>query len=155
MKNILDVFRFHTADISQNSLNEVLQTNQESQKYGLVLTDAEARGLVETRNQVISGHGRVELGIEPVKKIIRTFCNSPYIYPSEYAITMSELIEIFYYMKNETGDRIGDDELIGIMYEYFNGSCRGSLELLKDREMALFVRQFRRDLQGNREGDGI
>lgn len=147
MKNMLDIFRFHTGGISELTLNELLKTNEESKKYRLMLTAADARGLMETRNQAISSHGRVELGIEPVKKIIAAFCTSPYIHQTEYARTMSQLIEVFYYMKNETEDRIGDDELIGIMVEFFNNSCQGSLELLRDREMDRYARQFRSDIQ--------
>jgi len=50
-------------------------------------------------------------------------------------------------MKNETEDSIGDDELISLMQESFNHSCEGSIELLKNRELALFARNMRRDRQ--------
>jgi hypothetical protein len=42
-------------------------------------------------------------------------------------------------MKNETADRVGDLELIGLMKIYFNNSCRGSTDLLKNRELALIA----------------
>ena len=70
-----------------------------------------------------------------VKKIIEKFCDSPYISQYNYLDTINELIDIFYYYKNETMDEISDDELIGLMYKYYNSSCQGSLELLKGREL--------------------
>jgi hypothetical protein len=52
-------------------------------------------------------------------------------------------------MKNETEDRIGDDELVKMMKEYFETSCEGSLELLRGR-LTEFAEDFRRktDISG-------
>jgi len=133
--------------LKQLNINEILETNRESVKYGLILTAAEAQELIEARNRAVRSHGRVELGIEAVKKIIAAFCTSPYINTDDYALTLYELVEIFYYMKNmksETEDRIGDDELISLMREFFNHSSRGSIELLKNRELALLADNFKR-----------
>lgn len=55
---------------------------------------------------------------------------------NNYTDTLHELIEIFYYYKNQVLDLVSDDELIKFMGKSFNGSCRGSLELLTDRELA-------------------
>ncbi|MEN6328174.1 MAG: DUF6323 family protein [Syntrophomonas sp.] len=144
--NFVDIYKSMEGTLEKLTVGEVLKTNEESKKYGLVLTAEEANVVIETRNLAIKNYGRVELGIEVVKKIIAAFCTSPYINPQDYASTLNELIEIFYYMKNETEDRIGDDELIGIMKEYFNNSCRGSAELLRNRELPLFAINFRQQL---------
>lgn len=54
-----------------------------------------------------------------------------------YVETLHELIEIFYFYKNETLDLISDDELIKFMKNSFDGKCQGSLELLSGRERNL------------------
>jgi len=145
--SLLDNYKSKLGTVQQLIVGEVLKTNDESQKYGLMLSPQEAHELVMTRDRAIQNHGRFELGIEVVNKIINAFCSSPYINPEDYLFTLNELVEIFYYMKNETEDSIGDDELIGLMQEFFNHSCEGSIELLKNRELGLFARNMRRDRQ--------
>jgi hypothetical protein len=147
--NLIDIYSMGLV-LEQLTIVEVLKTNMDSQKYGLVLTTAEAHELIKSRSRAIRNHGRVELGIEVVQKIITSFCSSSYINSEDYAWTLNELVEIFYYMKNETEDRMGDDELIYIMQDFFNNSCKGSVELLRDRELALLAINFRRN---NQEAD--
>lgn len=147
VKNFLDIYPSGTGKIEPLTLGEVLDTNLESQKYGLMLTVSEGRELIEARNRVIRNHGRVELSIGVVQSIVNAFCPSPYINQDDYAATLNELLEIFYFMKNETEDTIGDDELLDIMKDFFNNSCRGSLELLKNREMSGFADKLRRENQ--------
>jgi len=128
------------ASISKHiTIDELLQTNDESAKYGLLLSSSDALKLIEGRNLTIRNYGRVELGIDVIKNIISEFCRSPYISAPDYAVTLNELIDIFYYMKNETADKISDSDLIAIMRDYFNKSCHGSTELLKNRELAMIA----------------
>jgi hypothetical protein len=141
--NLIDIC-VANRDIQKFALVEILQSNQESQKYGLVLTMANARDIIESRNQSIKNLGRVELGIGIINKIITAFCSSPYIDQDEYAYIICELVETFYYMKNETEDRMGDDELISRMQKFFNTSCQGSLDLLRNRELDLMAINLRR-----------
>jgi len=147
VKNLLDIYPSMGSNIEKLTLGEVLNTNLESQKYGLMLNAVEAQELIGARNQAIRNHGRVELSIGVVHSIVSIFCPSPYINQEEYAFTLNELLDIFYYMKNETEDTIGDDELLGIMKDYFNNSCQGSLELLKNREMTGYANKLRRENQ--------
>ncbi len=159
--NLPNIYQFMGGVVKQLTMDEVLASNDISKKYGLQLTTEQALELISARNRSIQNYGRVELGIEVVKKIIASFCASSYINHDDYAQTINELIEIFYYMKNETEDRIGDDEIIALMREFFNNSCQGSLELLKNRELTLFASNFRRELQEaeyalqRRKGDEI
>ena len=60
-----------------------------------------------------------------------------------YAETLHELTEIFYFYKNETLDLMSDDELIKFMKNSFDGKCQGSLELLSERELANMARNLR------------
>lgn len=143
----IDLYRSMGNVVKQLNLGDVLACNEETKKYGLIFSAAEAQALIEARNQSINYNGRVELSIDAVKKIISVFCKSTYINQDEYAETINELVDIFYAMKNETEDRVGDDELIDIMYTCYNGSCKGSLDLLRNREMAIFAKYFRRMMQ--------
>lgn len=143
----LDLYRSLGAALTQLNLGDVMAFNEETRQYGLYFTAAEAQGLIEARTNAINNNGRVELGIDVVKKIISVFCRSPYINRDDYAELINEVLDIFYTMKNETEDRISDEELIEMMYKFYNGSCRGSLDLLRNREMTIFAKYFRRMMQ--------
>lgn len=130
-------------------VNEILQINEESQEYGLRLTPSEAEEIIKVRNDVLQSIGRVELSTDVIKKLIQSFCTSSYINQEEYASTLNDLLEIFYYMKNEMEDCIGDDELINIMKDFFENYCHGSLELLEGRELESFARNLRTTNQMN------
>ncbi|HYE80823.1 MAG TPA: DUF6323 family protein [Clostridia bacterium] len=124
-------------------VSEMLKTNEETEKYGLILTAEEAAELVEVRNQLLHSYGRVELDMEATRKLIRSFSASPFISQEEYAASIKELQEVFYYLKNETEDEIGDDNLIEIITGLLNDSCGGSIELLRGRELEAFIREYR------------
>ena len=127
----------------EQQVNEILQMNDESSKFGVVLTSNEALQLLEARNTYLQHIGRVELGIEVSKLIISNFCNSSFITQEVYVDTLHELHEIFYYMKNETQDKIGDDALIILIKDYFEKSCGGSVEFLKGK-LQIFADDFRK-----------
>ncbi|MGE5631976.1 MAG: DUF6323 family protein [Caulobacteraceae bacterium] len=141
------IFRSMNLIMSEVQISEMLQTNEESQKNGLTLTTEDAKEIIEARNHTLQSYGRVELDIEVSKKLIRSFCNSPFINQEDYATTLKELQEVFYYMKNETEDKIADDELIEIIRDYFDNYCEGSIELLQGRELEAFARAVRRKNQ--------
>lgn len=139
---ILDIFISPGAAVKLQ-INDILQMNEQTRHYGLLLSETEARELIESRNRAILEQGRVELGIDSLKKIITVFSSSAYINLSDYAPLLNELVEIFYFMKSETHDRISDDELINIMKELFDGPSRGSVELLKHRDLPLWSKSVR------------
>jgi hypothetical protein len=121
--------------LTQQAHKEIIKCNEFTVEYGLKLSEEDTKSLVETRSEALSKNGRIEFGGGIVNKIIVEFCDSPYISQYNYISTINELLEIFYYYKNETLDFISDDELIYIMKEFFDNSCQGSLELLQDREL--------------------
>lgn len=125
-------------------VNEILQLNEESSKFGLLLTEVETIQILEERNTYLRNIGRIDIGIEVSKSIILNFCNSAYITPETYADTLHELHEIFYYMKNETEDKISDDVLIKLIKDYFENICGGSIELLKGK-LQIFAEAFRKE----------
>ena len=122
---------------------EILSCNEKTKEYGLALTKKQAAELVKTRNYALDNSGRIEFGGSIIDKIIIAFCDSAYIYKDNYEQTLHELIEMFYYYKNETMDKISDDELICFMKNYFNGICQGSLDLLFSRELEKMSRNIK------------
>lgn len=109
---------------------EIRRCNDLNQIYGLTLTESDITELVELRGNALRSTGRVEFGGGILPKLIRAFCKSPYVDPYNYATTLAELQDAFYYFKNEAEDRFSDDELIEFMANIFNGQAHGSAEVL-------------------------
>lgn len=130
-------------DLNQNAISEILKCNENTSNYGLVLSLEEAKELVETRNNTLKSYGRVEFGGGIINKLIEAFCDSAYITQKDYSCILNELLETFYYYKNETLDQLSDDELIDLMRDYFNNNCHGSIELLQNRELDKIARNIR------------
>ncbi|NLZ48320.1 MAG: hypothetical protein GX895_05920 [Clostridiales bacterium] len=129
--------------IEKHAVDEIVKCNDITLKFGLSLTLQEAMELVKTRTLSLKCNGRIEFGGGVIGKIIKEFCDSPYIYKANYVETLNELIEIFYYYKNETLDLISDNELIAFMKNAFDGKCQGSLELLYGRELEKLAHNLR------------
>lgn len=100
------------------------------QIHGLALTEEDITELVELRGQALRATSRVEFGGGILPKLIRAFCKSPYIDSYNYAATLGDLQDAFYYFKNESEDRFSDDELIEFMENVFNGQAHGSTDVL-------------------------
>lgn len=126
--------------------NQLVRCNQDYSKNGLALTVEEAEAIVAARNHVLKSYGRVELGTGAIIRLIKALCNSAYIDQEDYGATLRELQELFYYMKNETEDSIGDEELVQMITSCFNDDCQGSKELLR-QEMESYARRFRWERQ--------
>jgi len=127
----------------KKAIAEILKCNDLTEKYGLVLNEKEALELVEIRTASLKNNGRMEFGAGIIDKLIKEFCDSPYISQRDYQKILQELIDIFYYYKNETMDLISDDDLIKFMKKSFNGVCGGSLELLSGRELHKLAENLR------------
>lgn len=134
---------FSSSTIQKQAVNEILKCNAYTAQFGLALTLEQALELVETRSSALRATGRIEFGGGVIDKIIREFCSSPYISKHNYAEFLHDLMEIFYYYKNETLDLISDEELIKYMKKAFDGVCQGSLELLSGRELYRMARNLR------------
>jgi len=137
-----NVFNSMNTVLKQVQIDEMLQMNTESERHGLILTEEDAKDIIEARDHTLLSLGRIELDIELTKKLILAFCTSPFISQEDYVSTLKELQETFYYLKNETEDEMGDDELLTIIEDCFNSS-EGSLELLQGRELDKFVGDYK------------
>lgn len=138
-----ELISFASGLIQKQAVGEVVKCNDYTERFGLVLTPAQAIELVETRYLSLRDQGRIEFGGGVIDKIIKEFCASPYLSMQNYAQTLHELIEIFYYYKNETMDLISDDDLIKFMESSFDGVCQGSLDLLSGRELYRLAKNLR------------
>ncbi len=140
---VFELSLFSGALVEKQATNEVMKCNDLTVKFGLVLTETQALALVETRSFALKENGRIEFGGGVIDKIINEFCDSPYLSMHNYEETLHELLEIFYYYKNETLDLMSDDDLVKYMKNAFDGICQGSLELLLGRELYKIARNLR------------
>ena len=132
----------------QNQVQQLMEMNQKTQHFGLVLTEEEAKLIVEKKKESLKEQQRVEFGETILSKLIDTFCDSPYISQRDYADTLMRLQEIFYLYKNESLDELADDELLEFMKKAFDGRCQGSLEYLEETVLEEFARNIRREEHG-------
>lgn len=80
-------------------------------------------------------------------KLIKSFCNSLFLFQFNYTETLSDLLEIFYHFKNESLEKISDNELIFVMKKFFDSSCKGSIELLQGKELEQLVHNIRYEME--------
>lgn len=129
--------------LKQQSVTEILKTNEETAEYQLTLTKEEAVQLIDTRKDALAATQRIELGGGIINKMIHEFKDSPYISQYNYVHTISELIDTFYYFKNETLDEVSDDDLIELMKKLYDEKCHGSIELLQGKELEKYAHDVR------------
>ncbi len=127
----------------ENTVNSIISTNEYTGKYGLVLTEEQALRLCETRKKALQAEDRVEFGRGIIDKLIYEFCDSPNINSVNFEDSLHELIRAFYLFKNETEDRINDEELMKLMHKLFDEICRGDFELLETEELDKLSRSVR------------
>lgn len=140
--------------LTQTAVDRLLRLNDRTEEYGMVLTPADARELVETRGHALKETGRIEIGSGILERLIAIFSDSPYLWQANYAASLHRMTEDFYRLKNELPDTVGDDELLCELKYSFDQRCRGSFELLEGVE---FDRMSRNVRQGRsyREGREI
>ncbi|MFA5658166.1 MAG: DUF6323 family protein [Oscillospiraceae bacterium] len=139
--------------INYNLKSELFNTNEKSSQYGLILTEKDAEMLVKAGKEAISTQDRVEFGKSITIKIIEKFMKSTYISQSDYADSIACLIDIFYEAKEESLDILTDDEVIDIMYNFFERESGGSLEILHGRDMDYLCRKIRNTANGIADDD--
>lgn len=140
--------------LQQQELQQVLSCNDRTRRYGLELSEQEAQLLLQCRIETLKEHKRVEFGGGILPKLIAAFCDSQYIQQEEYADVLTELQDIFYLYKNESGDNLTDDEVITFMREQFDGVCFGSAAHLKDTCLERFARAVRAGYRGYEKSGG-
>ena len=81
--------------LQKNQLAKVLETNQRTARYGLTLSEQDAKLLVEERSHVLREERRVEFGEGILPRLIEEFCDSGFIDQNNYVDTLLRLQEIF------------------------------------------------------------
>lgn len=135
---------------------ELRECNGLSAQYGLTLSETQIQEVVARRFDALLGSGRIEFGEGVLRKLIYAFCDSPYIEQADYEDTLLTLQDAFYYFKNESNDRIPDDELIGFMKIVFDGRAQGSLDYLTGtslEELCRYAREEWDPQDGSSAGD--
>lgn len=138
----------------EKELTELLACSDKSTRYGLTLTKEEATELIISRNDSLRRFKRVELGKGMLDKLIYNFCDSQYINSDNYLETLEELLELFYEFRNESGDKLTDDELLMFMREQFEGVCYGDLEYLGGTCLERFAAAVRAGYDGFHRSEG-
>lgn len=122
---------FELSNLSLNSeKNKLIECNKFLNEYGLSLSMKDIDSIVERRTLALKNNKRIELDGGIIDKVIREFFDSPYISNDNFIETITEIIELFYYYKNETNDSISDDDLLKLMRKYFDDFAHGDLDYL-------------------------
>lgn len=139
---------------NSNQLAKVVDMNQYTERFGLALTEEEAKLIIQKRNDPLKEQRRIEFSDSITPKIIREFCDSDYIDQNNYVETIIRLQEIFYLFKNEMNDEITDDELLHLMKEQYEQLCFGDLDYLENTCLSDFAAAIRAGYSGYQETDG-
>lgn len=123
-------------------VEELRQCNDFTCRFGLFLSESQIQSLVEQVFTALQETGRIEFGQGILKRLVYEFAPSPYIMQANYEDTLLELLDIFYYFKNDSLDMLSDDELIILMAKYFN-ACQGSLDYLRETALSELCRSVR------------
>jgi len=137
MKNNRGLFNIGTVLAMNRSNDEeysrqLLALNDTIDQYGIVLTAEQTRDLLSTRQRALNENHRVEMGVGAVIPLAKKFAGSAYLDAGNFADGMNIILEMFYYYKTETRDVIPDDDLIDMLYEWFEYKYQGDLELMQN-----------------------
>lgn len=112
--------------VKEKIANEIILTNEKSEKIGLSLTKEEAYDLVETRSKSLKDNGLIEFDSGIITNIINEFYDSPYMSKIDYVENLNDLIDLFYQYRKEYGYYMNDETIIKIMRFYYDkgGSCK-------------------------------
>lgn len=135
-------------------LGEIVGFNEKSSRFGLMLTEQEAQALMECRNESLLKYKRVEFGKGILEKLMFVFCDSQYLIRDHYLEALEKLQDIFYLFKNETQDRMTDDEILHFMREQFDGVCAGDIQYLESTCLERLSRAVRQGFRGYEQQDG-
>lgn len=124
------------------------------ERFGLSLSREEAKELAAVRNAALKKYQRVEFGKGILDKLMYMFCDSPYVDQEHYAEILKGLQDIFYRFKNESMDRVTDDELLEFMKEQYDGVCYGDLEYLGSTCLERFSGAVRAGYDGYKKSGG-
>ena len=151
----MDIYALIWKEKEKKELGTLIACNEKTQRFCLCLTEEQARELVICRNNSLKKYQRVEFGSGILDKLIYVFCDSAYIDNNNYAESMQKLQDVFYAFKNETQDKVTDDEILNFMKEQFDGICCGDIEYLGGTCLERFSRAVRDGYRGYEKSQGM
>lgn len=151
----MDIYALIRKEREKKELAALLSCNEKTRRFGLSLTQEQAGELVICRNNSLKKYQRVEFGSGILDKLIYVFCDSAYIDNNNYAETMQKLQDVFYAFKNETQDKVTDDEILNFMKEQFENVCYGDIEYLSGTCLERFSRAVRNGYRGYEKSQGF
>ena len=146
-KNLIVKSNFNFSLITLNEdkkfINSLVDLNAKANNYGLVITEAVAREIAVYRNNALIENERFELSSDAVARLTSAFLETRYINQEDFAVTMGEIINLFYLIKNETENTISDDDLISVMLKVFVETCFGSIEVMQSKGLEKILREYK------------
>ena len=119
------IFELLTKNRQKDELAMLDAYNQKTEMFGLALTKEEAKALIVSRDESLKKYGRVEFGKGILDKLVYSFCDSQYISRENYLAVLTRLQDIFYHFKNESQDKLTDDELLTFMRQQYESCVTG------------------------------
>lgn len=138
----------------KEELSVLAAVNEDTARYGIALTEEEAKELMVCRDESLARYHRVEFGKGILDRLIYTFCDSQYLNQENYLETLEDLQDIFYAFKHEAAEKLTDDELLAFMKEQFESVCFGSTEYLRDTCLERYAAVLRSGYEGHRRSQG-
>ena len=138
-------------DLSVNALVErkvidnLLEINSYTQKHGLVITETIAKEIAESRQYALKNNDRVDFSSDTITRLVKAFSQSYYITQETFSETIGEIIDLFYFLKNEISDFLSDDDMISEMLIVFNETCFGVMEVMESKGVEKIIRKYRFD----------
>lgn len=105
---------------------------------GLSLSSVEAQMLAEHRAEVLADAERIEFGKPAILSIVEAFAASPVLLQDNLVHTLSELLSIFYTLRNDLPIDIPDVEIIEALRECFD--IHGDVDVLAAMESDAIMR---------------
>ena len=135
-------------DFSPNALIErkivahLLEINSTTQKHGLILTEAIAKEIAEARQYALKENDRIDFSSDTLTRLVKAFSESYYITQENFSEIIGEMLDLFYFLKNEIDDVLSDDDMISEMLIVFNETCFGAMEAMYGRGVEKIIRKY-------------
>lgn len=113
-------------------IDNIMEVNDLTSNYGIVITYQQAGELVAVNQRTLQEIGRIGYGSDIIEELIIAFVDSPFINKYNYHEIFMELLEIFYYYKENLDQYCSDEEVIEYIKCAYDGPCQGSLDYLKE-----------------------
>lgn len=141
--NLPEIFNSLSKLQESNSINEISKLNDDLRTHDLVLSVKDAKDIINTRNNALKAQGRIELNLDVMKSIIKELGKSSYVNQDNLVETISDMYEVFHYVKNSTSDFLCDDEILKTIMFFYNTVYGGSMELIKGKGIEKIIDNFR------------